>query len=188
MFTVPLKPPFANPLNDALEAAYVWSKYSRLLLCFAIGDEPDIYPGATYSSYIASFDMFKEAIRAAAPGARYCGPCVGSESSWCVSFAAARAGSLITHHYYPGGNPLMFSEPRLTRVDDVGRGGLEEVVGCLRTAAHFSWRRAKAILSRASWATNPTCLAINFAYNLDTTSLTLVFVVSYAPASAADSP
>ncbi len=115
--TLPLKPPTANPHNDALEAQYVWSKHSRSLLCFAIGNEPDLYPGETYSSYIASFDIFKEATRAAAPGARYCGPCVGEDSSWCVSFAAARAASLITHHNYPGGSAMNINDPATARYE-----------------------------------------------------------------------
>jgi hypothetical protein len=107
----------ANPHIDAMEAAYVWSKHSRLLLCFSIGNEPDWYPGETYWSYIASFDMFKEAIKAAAPGARCCGPGVGTDSRWCVSFAGARAGSLITHHNYPGGSALNIKHPATARYE-----------------------------------------------------------------------
>ncbi len=127
---------------DAQAAGYIWRRYRERLASFAIGNEPDwpafhsypghphdpaIYeeiggvPGSAYPSYLATWQDFAEAVRAAAPGAPLSGPDTGAYTaltytpdpdrgvSWTERFARDEqfAGRVtdITQHYYVGGSP-----------------------------------------------------------------------------------
>ena len=127
---------------DAEAAGYIWGRYRENLASFAIGNEPDwhafhsypghphdpaIYeeiggvPGSAYPSYLATWQDFAGAVRAAAPGAPLAGPDTGAYTpltytpdpdhgvSWTERFAhdEADAGRVtdFTQHYYAGGSP-----------------------------------------------------------------------------------
>lgn len=93
------KPVAGLKLADAEAAGYIWGRYRENLASFAIGNEPDwhafhsypghphdpaIYeeiggvPGSAYPSYLATWQDFAGAVRAAAPGAPLAGPDTGA--------------------------------------------------------------------------------------------------------------
>ena len=134
----------ANPdlaSDDAKIVRYIWNKYRADLDSFSIGNEPDVrsyhtwfghvvdpaivettpgIPGSAYPSYFADWRHFADAIRRAAPGAKFSGPDTavsGTSSftpnpsdgvSWTEKFAEALKDSgmlaeALQHHYVWGG-------------------------------------------------------------------------------------
>jgi hypothetical protein len=98
---------------DASLAQYIEQRYQPLLDCFAIGNEPDyyrkVYPLITnYPSYRDEWSKFAQAVAAAAPGAKFCGPCAGDFNDWSRRFTDDFGHSglvkLIAQHDYPGGS------------------------------------------------------------------------------------
>lgn len=101
-----------NSQLDAALAGYTWSNYNQYLTCFEIGNEPDLYgqgdPQITnFSSYLAKWTTFEQAILKAAPEAKFGGPDSGG-TPYAGDFASAETGSpsvtSIFSHFYPGGN------------------------------------------------------------------------------------
>ncbi len=96
---------------DANVAKYIEDHYQPLLTCFAIGNEPDYYKKVypliqDYPAYREEWKKFAAAIAAAAPGAKFCGPCAGGDPAWSRNFADDFTNSpllsLIAQHHYPG--------------------------------------------------------------------------------------
>jgi hypothetical protein len=101
-----------NSQLDAALAGYTWSNYNQYLTCFEIGNEPDDYgsgdPQITnFSSYLAKWTTFEQAILTAAPNAKFGGP-DGAGTAYAGEFADAEIGSpyitSIFSHFYPGGD------------------------------------------------------------------------------------
>ncbi len=89
-------------------AKYIQQHYSAQLACFAIGNEPDVFT-KEYSVYRDEWKKYVAAITAAAPGAKFCGPCATpTRVAWSRQFADdfAKSGLInyITQHDYPGGD------------------------------------------------------------------------------------
>jgi hypothetical protein len=147
IYTLRLLSPAADPVSDlrsvnARVAGYIWDHYREQVSSFAIGNEPDwhdfhtwtghpldpaIYeqvpgvPGSAYPSYLAHWQGFADAVRAAAPGAPISGPDLGaydratyapepdSGVSWTQRLATDETASgrvaEVTQHYYVGGGP-----------------------------------------------------------------------------------
>jgi hypothetical protein len=113
-----------EPKEDAEIAKYVWDHYKNLLVCFAIGNEPDwhsfhivdpkIYeiipgvPGSAYPTFIKKWKEIAKAILKLVPKAKFTGPDTGSNypvpdskdtyyagKSWTVDFAEDEKGSGI---------------------------------------------------------------------------------------------
>ena len=147
IYTFRLLNPGAKPIPElksinAQAAAHIWGRYRENVASFAIGNEPDwhdfhsypgrpldpaIYedisgvPGSAYSSYLATWHSFADAVAGAAPGVPLTGPDTGAYSpmtwtpdpdrgvSWTERFAADERGSGrladITQHHYVGGGP-----------------------------------------------------------------------------------
>src|SRR5665213_798735 len=112
-----------SPADDAATVRYIWRRYRPLLVCFAIGNEPDIrryhYPPfgtgtdraiTNYTSYLADWIKFAAAITNVVSGATFAGPDAASRS-WAHLFAVDEWNSgivsLITQHYYVGGSPYV---------------------------------------------------------------------------------
>ncbi|HEX3719718.1 MAG TPA: hypothetical protein VH595_17335 [Verrucomicrobiae bacterium] len=100
-----------NSQLDAALAGYTWSNYNRYLTCFEIGNEPDEYgngdPQITgFSSYLAKWTAFEQAILDAAPNAKFGGP-DSAGTAYAGEFANAEIGSpnitSIFSHFYAGG-------------------------------------------------------------------------------------
>jgi hypothetical protein len=90
------------------EAAAVVSTVGDRLLCFELGNEPDLFvqaghrqPGYGYDQYIVEFNRFKDAVRRRVPGAPLAGPAVIGATDWVRFFARDVPDSrLLTEHYY----------------------------------------------------------------------------------------
>ena len=138
----------------AAEAAYVARAVGPQLLAFQIGNEPDGFgrwSGVRPKSYdlaafLAEWQRFDSAIRAAVPGARFAGPDVAAETGWIGPFAdTAPVGLvLLTRHYYadgPASNPAVTLE-RLMRSASRVAPTLAEMAA-IGTAHRLPWRIAE---------------------------------------------
>lgn len=104
-----------DPAQDADIAKYILNHYPDSLLCFAIGNEPNLYknraPEITNEpSWFAQWSRFAAAVTNAVPDAKIGGPDTGTGGAgWVPLFAASEAGSpsvdYIFAHYYVGGFP-----------------------------------------------------------------------------------
>jgi hypothetical protein len=79
--------------------------YSSSIVCFAIGNEPDIY-AKTYPAYREELKRYLAAF-GGGPSAKFCGPgTTPSKAEWAREFAQdfAHSGNirLVTQHAYPG--------------------------------------------------------------------------------------
>jgi hypothetical protein len=115
-----------DPQTDVQTAKYIMDHYADEMDCFSIGQEPSAYPkiamtnatraaegmGAefekySYSDYAADWKKFADAIIAAVPDVKFCGPSVHNNGEWAVKFmrdfGRSNHVALITEHLYPGG-------------------------------------------------------------------------------------
>ena len=113
----------SDPAADAKIARYIWSKYQPSLLCFAIGNEPNIYV-KTPEEYIEKMKTWMAAIGAedVAPGAKFSGPgSTPGKTAWSREVAEAIGPSgklaLVTQHSYPGGGATKVTDPAAARAD-----------------------------------------------------------------------
>src|SRR5437016_14346300 len=115
-------------------------RYAPLVDCFSIGQEPSAYPknkpgtsaGPTpapeegdtskkvqYDSYRAEWKKFADAIIAAVPSVKFCGPCVHNNADWAKRFMAdfgrGHHVSLIVEHLYAGGSGNKVPTPEIGR-------------------------------------------------------------------------
>jgi hypothetical protein len=98
----------STPKDAAALAKYITDKYKSQVVCFAIGNEPNIY-APEYSDYRALWIKFTDAIREGAPDATFCGPSTTpGKAEWARNFATDFGYSgkvkFITQHSYPGGS------------------------------------------------------------------------------------
>jgi len=99
----------------AEEAAYIYRHYSTQLLCFEIGNEPDLYnhnglrpTTYNYAAFKTQFGDYYDTIKAAVPNAIFSGPAAASNTAtWVVPFAGDEASriNMLTEHYYKMGPP-----------------------------------------------------------------------------------
>jgi hypothetical protein len=109
------------------EATAVANTLGDRLLCFELGNEPDLFvqaghrqPGYGYDQYHAEFNRFAEAVRGLVPGAPLAGPAVIGATDWVKAFAQDVPDSrLLTEHYYlsVAGDPAA-TIGNLLRLDD----------------------------------------------------------------------
>lgn len=114
-----------NPQTETAIVRYIMDHYAAQMECFSIGQEPSAYPvekhdtrapaermGATnekyqYADYASDWKKFSDAIIAAVPEVKLCGPSVHNNGVWAQKFMADFGKSnhvtLITEHFYPGG-------------------------------------------------------------------------------------
>lgn len=119
IYTLPLLN--ASDTADASAAKYIWTHYRDNLDCFSIGNEPNCPPyseakvGAikSYSEFLPIWRKFAATLVKAVPDAKFTGPDSGGWN-WTEEFARDEKSSglitLITHHQYPGGRPVIKSE------------------------------------------------------------------------------
>lgn len=87
--------------GSADQAKYIADHYSPNLICFSIGNEPDIYIHS-WNGYQKAFDPIYDAINAVVPAAKYCGPSLTSNAQpWAHEFA---------EKYFPGGKVLYIGQ------------------------------------------------------------------------------
>jgi len=104
-----------NPEAAAAQAKYIAAKYAANLVCFSIGNEPDVYVHS-YPGYLKAFRPIYDAISQAVPGATFCGPSLTSNHyPWALDFAKDfyPGGKIlyITQHQYAGGAGGKITDP-----------------------------------------------------------------------------
>jgi hypothetical protein len=126
-----------DPQTDAATAQYIISRYAAQVDCFSIGQEPSAYPvgkndprpksermGAAnekyqYSDYATDWKIFADALVAAVPTIKFCGPSVHNNGVWAQKFMSdfglSNRVSLITEHLYPGGAGGKVPTPEIGR-------------------------------------------------------------------------
>lgn len=103
-------------LDGVATAKYVWDHYRPWLDCFAIDNEPDNRrkggSGAAvgkYTNYLAGWRTLASAVTNILPGAKFAGPDAAGRTL-ALRFAKSERNSgvvsLITQHFYVGGNPI----------------------------------------------------------------------------------
>jgi hypothetical protein len=98
--------------NAAAEARYVAAVLGLKLICFQIGNEPDMNHADgskerwTFDYYYSLWQQFHEAVRRAVPASRFAGPDIAKEYSWVTAMADKHADiDFLTGHYYAEGPP-----------------------------------------------------------------------------------
>ena len=126
-----------SPENAAAEATYVAKTLGSRLICFQIGNEPDMDHDTgskerwTFDHYWDRWQIFTSAVRRAVPGARFAGPDIAKEYDWITKMAEKRPDiEFLTGHYYaegPPADPKMTLEYLLKRGNDPASGEIEIV-------------------------------------------------------------
>jgi hypothetical protein len=108
-----------DPQSAARFARHIQERYSDALDCFAVGNEPAYFK--TYEAYHDKWKAIVDAMRAAAPGARFCAPDTNPNAPWCKNlvrdFGASGWFTLITEHDYPGG--CSYKNPGVANLADL---------------------------------------------------------------------
>jgi hypothetical protein len=121
--------------SAADQAVAVAAAAKDRLLCFQIGNEPDLFarngyrPAAyDYAEWHQEYFRFGSELRKRLPGAPLAGPDVASATAWVSSFARdeGKDVKLLTHHYYRSGqrqpaatfDNLLHTDPRLIKILD----------------------------------------------------------------------
>jgi hypothetical protein len=107
-----------TPENAAAEAAYVFQTLGPRLICFQIGNEPDMDHEAgskerwTFDHYWERWPTFRDAVKKAVPGARFAGPDIAKELEWITKMADEQPDLVfLSGHYYAEGPP---ADPKMT--------------------------------------------------------------------------
>ena len=132
-----------TPQNAAMEAAYVAKVLDAKLLCFQIGNEPDMNHDAgskerwTFDHYWERWNIFVDAVKQAVPGARFAAPDIAKEYDWITRMADKHPDIVfLSGHYYaegPPANPKMTLEYLLKRGTDPASGEIEIVHAAVKS-------------------------------------------------------
>lgn len=126
-----------DPNADAQTVKYIMDHYAPQVDSFSIGQEPSAYPTETndtrsstermggsnekysYDAYREEWKRFADAIIAAVPNVKFCGPSVHNNGAWAEHFIQDFGQSnhvvLITEHLYPGGSGNKVPTPEIGR-------------------------------------------------------------------------
>lgn len=126
-----------TPEMAAAQAAYVRKTLGSRLICFQIGNEPDMDhdPGSkqrwTFEHYWEKWPIFVAAVKQAVPDARFAGPDIAKEYTWVTAMADKHPDlEFLSGHYYaegPPANPQMTLEYLLHRGADPANGEIAVV-------------------------------------------------------------
>jgi hypothetical protein len=117
IFTLRLRE--SNPEDAVKVARYVMEHYKSDVVCFAIGNEPNVF-AKTYDAYREELDKYMASIIAVAPDAKFCGPSTTpGKAVWACDLANDYGHSgriaLITQHDYPGGSARKVTDTAAAR-------------------------------------------------------------------------
>ena len=107
-----------TPENAVAEAKYVSATLGDKLICFQIGNEPDMNHADvakdrwTFDYYYPLWQKFRSAVLEAVPHARFAGPDIAKEYGWVTVMAAQKPDiEFLSGHYYAEGPP---ADPKMT--------------------------------------------------------------------------
>lgn len=99
-----------NLAAAAQMANYITRHYRNELVCFAIGNEPNVF-SKEFAPYLAEWKRYADEITAPtnSPSAKFCGPSTSpGHESWAANFAGEFGShgplAFISQHDYPGGD------------------------------------------------------------------------------------
>ena len=107
-----------TPENAAAEAKYVAATLGEKLICFQIGNEPDMNHADgskdrwSFDYYYPLWQKYRASVLEAVPHARFAGPDIAKEYSWITAMAAQKPDiEFLSGHYYAEGPP---ADPKMT--------------------------------------------------------------------------
>jgi hypothetical protein len=97
-----------DPAKAAATVKYIATKYPDVLSSISVGNEPNVY-AREYPKYKEMVGAFYDAISAAAPDVKFCGPSTTpGKAAWvrdyAKDFGPTGKVAFIGQHSYPGGN------------------------------------------------------------------------------------
>ena len=129
---------------DIQTAKYIMDHYAPFVDCFSIGQEPSAYPAEkhdtrantermglanekySFASYREDWKKFADALIAAVPNIKFCGPSVHNNGEWArrfmENFGQSNHVVLITEHLYPGGAGGKVPSPEIGRARMLASG------------------------------------------------------------------
>ena len=139
-----------TPENAAAEASYVAKTLGDRLICFQIGNEPDMDHDAgskdrwTFDHYWEIWPKYVAAVKAAVPSAKFAGPDIAKEYTWITDMAAKKPDILfLSGHSYaegPPANPKMTLEYLLKRGNDPATGEIATVQAAVKASGLKFWK------------------------------------------------
>jgi hypothetical protein len=104
-----------DPQGSAAQAKYIADNYAPQLICFSIGNEPDIFVHS-YQGWVKEWQPIYDAINQAVPNAIFLGPSLTSNAQpWAHDFARDYFPSgkilYVTQHQYAGGAGGKVTDP-----------------------------------------------------------------------------
>jgi hypothetical protein len=139
-----------TPENAAAEATYVQKTLGARLICFQIGNEPDMDHDPpskdrwTFDHYWERWNVFVAAVKAAVPNAKFAGPDIAKEYTWITEMAAKKPDILfLSGHSYaegPPANPKMTLEYLLKRGNDPATGEIATVQAAVKASGLPFWK------------------------------------------------
>jgi hypothetical protein len=107
-----------TPEMAAAQAVYVQKTLGPRLICFQIGNEPDMDHDSgskqrwTFDHYWEKWPAFMAAVKQAVPDARFAGPDIAKEYDWVTAIAEKNPDlEFLSGHYYAEGPP---ADPKMT--------------------------------------------------------------------------
>jgi hypothetical protein len=104
-----------DPAASAAQAKHISDKYSSSLICYSIGNEPDIYVHS-YKGWLKEWQPIYDAINQVVPDAKFCGPSLTSNAQpWAHDFVRDFYPSgkvvYVVQHQYAGGAGGKITDP-----------------------------------------------------------------------------
>lgn len=107
-----------DPQRDARIAGYIMRHYPRQMLCFAIGNEPNLYD-RQFGKYRQLWNTYARAILHNAPNAKFDGPSSTGSGRWAIDFLQNFGRwpqvILLSQHTYVGGSAWKVPSPTIGR-------------------------------------------------------------------------
>lgn len=123
IYTLRLRGP-PHPRRDARIAGYIMRHYAQQMLCFAIGNEPNLYD-RSFAKYRQLWRHYVHTILKSAPTAKFDGPSSTGSGRWAVNFVKYFGHNphviLLTQHTYVGGSAWKVKSPALGRDELLSR-------------------------------------------------------------------
>lgn len=108
-----------NSENAAAIVKYINERYSKMVDCYAVGNEPNVF-AKEYPVFKKEFEKYTSLIKKYFPKVKFCGPSITpGKAEWVNLFAEdfGKSGMIkyLTQHAYPGGGGNKVKDPAEAR-------------------------------------------------------------------------